>query len=335
MAAALSDRSEKRNSRGAGTGTADRASHITISASSGGVSPSRRCGLGRPHPRLLDVLARQPHCYILRFSLSFMAKPVALVTGASSGIGVELARLLAAGRYDLALVARSADRLASVADEIGRATGARVDTYPCDLAAAGGAIALWQRLRADGIAVDALVNNAGSGLHGDFAEQDVEAIDRMVTLNVVALTTLTRLVLPQMLERRRGRVLNVASLAAFQPGGPREAVYYATKSFVLTFSKGLGRELRGTGVTVTALCPGPTRTSFQATAGATNTVLAGFPMDSAAVVARAGWHGMMRGTAVVVPGLVTKLLAFAGQLPPRRLALEVNRLLLRPGSRPH
>jgi short-subunit dehydrogenase len=263
-----------------------------------------------------------------------MARPTALITGASSGIGVEFARLLAASGYDLVLAARSAERLEDVALEIRHQHGGRVETRRCDLASAGGATPLWRGLVADGIAVDTLVNNAGAGLHGPFVEQDADAIDRMVTLNVAALTTLTRLALPPMLDRRVGRILNVASLAAFQPGGPREAVYYATKSFVLTFSKGLARELRGTGVTVTVLCPGPTNTSFQAAAGSTKTMLARWcPMDSPADVARAGWEGTMRGATVVLPGLLTKLLAFGGELPPRGLALEVNRLLLRPSSK--
>jgi short-subunit dehydrogenase len=195
--------------------------------------------------------------------------------------------------------------------------------------------ALWRELTDEGVTVDVLVNNAGVGLHGVFSEQDVDAINRLVTLNVAALTTLARLALPDMLARRTGRILNVASLVAYQPGGPQEAVYYATKSFVLSFSKGLARELRGSGVTITALCPGPTKTSFETTAGATNTALYKWmPSMPAAAVARAGYRGMMRGSTVVIPGLLTKLLAFAGELPPRWIALEVNRLLLSPSIRP-
>src|SRR5262249_41781950 len=143
-----------------------------------------------------------------------------------------------------------------------------------------------------------------------------------------------RLALPEMVAGRSGRILNVASLVAFQPGGPLEAVYYATKAYVLSFSKGLARELRGSGVTVTALCPGPTRTSFEVSAGGTETMLYQLmPSASAAAVARAGYRGLMRGSSVVIPGLLTKILAFAGELPPRRVALEVNRLLLQPRTR--
>lgn len=263
-----------------------------------------------------------------------MTRPTALVTGASSGIGLELARLLAAGGHDLVLVARSAERLDQIARELGDQNGVRVESRPYDLSKPDAARALWQELIDDRVAVSTLVNNAGIGLHGAFAEQDVDSIGRLVTLNVTALTTLTRLALPEMLARRSGRILNVASLVAYQPGGPQEAVYYATKAFVLSFSRGLARELRRTGVTVTTLCPGPTKTSFEATAGATETALYKWmPSMTAAAVARAGYRGMMRGSGVVIPGIVAKVLAVAGELPPRRIALEVNRLLLRPLSR--
>jgi short-subunit dehydrogenase len=258
-----------------------------------------------------------------------MITPLALVTGASSGIGLELARLLAAGGHNLVLVARSAERLGQIAHELHDQTGVHVESRPCDLSDPGAARAVWQELIDDGISVNTLVNNAGAGLHGAFGEQDVNAINRLVTLNVTALTTLTRLALPDMLARRSGRILNVASLVAYQPGGPQEAVYYATKSFVLSFSKGLARELRASGVTITALCPGPTDTPFEKKSGATETALYKWmPSMSAGTVARAGYRGMMRGSPVVIPGVVAKLLALTGELPPRRIALEVNRLLL-------
>jgi short-subunit dehydrogenase len=256
-------------------------------------------------------------------------KPTALVTGASSGIGLELARLLAAGGHNLVLVARSAERLGQIAHELRDQTGVHVESRPRDLSDPVAARVVWQELIDDGVSVQTLVNNAGVGLHGPFGEQDVDAISRLVTLNVTALTTLTRLALPDMLARRSGRILNVASLVAYQPGGPQEAVYYATKSFVLSFSKGLARELRGSGVSITALCPGPTDTPFEKKSGATETALYKWmPSLSAGAVARAGYRGMMRGSSVVIPGVMAKLLALAGELPPRRIALEVNRLLL-------
>jgi uncharacterized protein len=263
-----------------------------------------------------------------------MTRPAALVTGATSGIGLELARLLAAGGHDLVLVARSAERLAHIAGELRDQHGIQVASCQRDLARPGAARELWQELIDGGVVVNTLVNNAGVGLQGAFGEQEVDAIDRVVALNVTTLTTLTRLALPDMLARRQGRILNVASIAGYQPAGPQEAVYYATKAFVLSFSKGIALELRGTGVTVTVLCPGPTKTLFDVTAGATETALYKWmPSMTAAAVAEAGYRGMMRGSGVVIPGIAAKLMAVAGELPPRRVALEVNRLLLRPLSK--
>ncbi len=263
-----------------------------------------------------------------------MKAPAALVTGASSGIGLELARLLAVGGHDLILVARSAESLEIVARELREQHGVSVLAIPQDLSIPGAAHVLWRRLLEDAVTVDVLINNAGIGLSGPFAEQDLDAVDRLVALNVLALTTLTRLVLPGMLARRRGRILNVASVVAYQPGGPGMAAYYATKSFVLSFSKGLARELSGTGVTTTALAPGTTKTNFERRAGASDTPLYRFVRGSSAkTVARAAYRGMMRGSAVVLPGFLTKMFAIAGELPPRRIALEVNRWLLHGGRK--
>ena len=254
----------------------------------------------------------------------------ALLTGATSGIGLELARLLAADGHDLVIVARGSKRLEEVAADLRDRHHVKVRCYARDLSQPGAARELWGELRRADIAVDILLNNAGTGLYGPLLEQDPEALARMLELNVATLTTLTRLALPGMRERRWGRILNVASLAAYQPGGPRMSAYYATKSYVLAFSKGLAMELDGTGVSVTVLCPGPTRTPFEQKAGAGTTVLyRRVPPMTAEAVALAGYRGLMRGSKVVIPGFLTKVLAFAGELPPRRVALEVNRLLLR------
>ena len=254
---------------------------------------------------------------------------MAVVTGASSGIGLEVARLLAADGRPLVLVARSAQKLTLIAQELAVQHRVRVETRVADLSQPDIAGELCRELRADGIRVGILVNNAGVGLHGPFVEQDIDAIHRLIELNVKTLTTLTRVMLPDMIAQGNGRILNVASLVAYQPGGPMEAVYYATKAFVLSFSKGLAAELRGTGVTVTTLCPGPTKTGFDVAAGSNeSTMYKRVPLMSAADVARAGYRGMMRGAGIVIPGMFAKLLAVAGELPPRRLALEVNRLLL-------
>jgi len=255
-------------------------------------------------------------------------RKTALVTGASRGIGFELACLLAADGYDLVLVSRASEELEKARQRLVE-HGVSVRCCSKDLSKAGVALDLWREVEGAGLAVDVLVNNAGSGIYGPLAQQDVSALSAMVELNVVALTTLTRLALPGMLERRWGRILNVASVVGYQPGGPRMAAYYASKSYVLSFSKGVSRELDGTGVTVTALCPPTTRTSFEERSGAKRSILyRRLPVASPEAVARAGYRGMKRGARVVLPGLSTKILAFAGELPPRRLALEVNRLLL-------
>jgi short-subunit dehydrogenase len=198
-----------------------------------------------------------------------------------------------------------------------------------DLSEPGAAGALWSALESAGVSIDILVNNAGVGLYGPLSEQAPDALARMVELNVAALTSLTRLALPGMQVRRWGRILNVASLVGYQPGGPRMAAYYATKSYVLSFSKGLGRELRGTGVSVTVVCPGPTKTPFEGKSGAQQTFLYRWvPAMAPDAVARAAYRGMKRQSRVVIPGLLAKLLAVAGELPPRGIALEVNNRLL-------
>src|SRR5262249_3935014 len=194
-------------------------------------------------------------------------RSVALITGASSGIGLELARVFAANGYSLAIAARDQGKLDAVAAELRSAYGVPVDVFVADLGQAGAADKLWATRAAANVAVDVLVNNAGSGMYGKFQEQALDALKQMQFVNMMALTTLTSLALPKMLARGQGRILNVASMVGFQPGAPLAAVYYATKSYVLSFSTGLARELRGTGVSVTALCPGPTRTAFEERAG--------------------------------------------------------------------
>jgi len=243
---------------------------------------------------------------------------------------LEIARLLAADGHRLVLASRNSKELESARQMFIERYGVSVTSYPTDLSKPGAALELWRAIESARIAVDILVNNAGSGLYGELAEQDPVAIEAMLELNVVALTTLTRLALPGMLERRWGRVLNVASVTGYQPGGPRMAAYFASKAYVLSFSKGVSREVDGTGVAVTALCPPTTRSSFEERSGANASRLYRWlPPASPEDVARAGCRGMNRGARIVLPGLSTKLLAFAGELPPRRIALEVNRILLR------
>ncbi len=257
-------------------------------------------------------------------------KETALVTGASSGIGFELARVLAANDHPLVIVARDREKLKAVAGQLQAEYGISVHVFAKDLSQPGAAERLWSDVSEANITVDILINNAGTGVYGEFQNESIDALKQMQMLNMVALTTLSRLALPGMLARKHGKILNVASVVGYQPGGPRMSVYYATKSYVLSFSKGLAGELDGSGVSVTALSPGLTKSAFEEKAGVSGTALYRFiPQMSARAVAIAGYRGMMRGRRVVLPGLATKMLAFAGELPPRVMALEVNRLLLK------
>ncbi len=231
----------------------------------------------------------------------------ALVTGASNGIGLEIARVLAP-THDLVLVARSAAKLETLAEELG---GARV--IAADLSDPS-AIA---KIAAEVPSVDVLVNNAGVGDFGPFAAADPDKTLGMIQLNVTSLTALTRAYLPGMLERGTGKIMNVASTASFQPG-PLMAVYYATKAYVLSFSEALSEETRGTGVTVTALCPGPTTSGFQAAAEMElSPLVANKKLPTSAEVAAFGVKAMNKGDAVAVPGALNKIMAGSVRFTPR------------------
>lgn len=249
-----------------------------------------------------------------------MSPKRALVTGASGGIGLELAKLLAGAGYNLVLAARSEDRLTAAAEQLRAAFGVAIETVAIDLAKAGAA----GELAARAPECDVLVNNAGFANSGAFAATPEEAMLDELHLDVVTLTHLTRLYLPGMLQRRSGRILNVASTAAFLPG-PHMAVYYASKAYVLSLSEALWEETRSSGVTVTCLCPGATATGFARRAGMESTILMRLPLADAADVAKAGFAGMMRGRRVVVPGLSNKLVAISPRFSPRRLVLWLSR----------
>ncbi len=254
----------------------------------------------------------------------------ALVTGASSGIGAELARVLAARGHDLVLTARGVAQLEALAGELTAKHGIRAEAIAADLADPAGAGRLTAALAERDLEIDVLVNNAGIGMHGAFAEGDPKTQLDLLQVNVASLTHLTRLLLPGMLARRAGRILNVASTAAFVPG-PFMAVYYASKAYVLSLSVALSNELAATGVTVTALCPGPTRTRFQTTAGVDRAKLfRGGGVMEAAEVARWGYQGMMAGKPIVVPGLRNRLLAGSSGLAPRTWTARIARALQDP-----
>ena len=254
-------------------------------------------------------------------------KETALVTGASSGIGEDLARLIAAGGRNVVLLARSVDKLQALAHQLSTAHGIESTVLAADLADGGAASEIARTLSARGIAIDMLVNNAGFGTAGSFASEDPRVQQDMLQVNVVALTALTRTFLPGMLERKRGRILNVASTAAFQPG-PFMTVYYASKAYVLSFSEALAEETAGTGVTVTCLCPGPTDTGFQSRAQIEKSRLFNLsrPMKSSDV-ARAGYEAMLAGRRLVIAGAMNKIVAQSIRVTPRALALKVVRFL--------
>jgi short-subunit dehydrogenase len=253
--------------------------------------------------------------------------PTALVTGASSGIGLELAQLLARDRNDLVLVARTRERLESIARGLSEEYGVRALAVAADLSEPDAPDRIAADLRTRATTVDVLVNDAGFGAHGFFAALPLSEQLSMIQVNVAALTHLTGLFLPSMLERRSGRILNVASTAAFQPG-PLMAVYYATKAYVLSFSEALASETAGTGVTVTALCPGPVLTEFQKRAGTEKTVLFTGPLAVAARdVAAAAYRGMLRGDPLVIPGIGNRALVQALRVSPRRLVTAISRRL--------
>lgn len=254
----------------------------------------------------------------------------ALVTGASSGIGLEIARRLAAQGDDLVLVARSAAKLETLAAELRAAHRVAVTVLAIDLSRPDGADRVAEAVRGAGLTIDTLVNNAGFGLFGKHVDTDLAAEQQMVDLNITTLTRLTKHFLPGMVKRGRGRVMNVASTAAFQPG-PYMAVYYATKAYVLSYSEALAEELRDTGVTVTALCPGPTASGFQDAADMHDSALVkGKKLPTSAQVAGYAVDAMNRGRRVAVHGTMNCLMAQSVRFTPRAVVTRLVAAMSRP-----
>ena len=244
-------------------------------------------------------------------------KKAALITGASAGLGVEFARQLSKRGHRLVLVARRKERLEELANDLGNARAVALD-----LSKANAAAKLMADVAAAGEEVEILVNNAGFGLIGRFAELDAKRERQMIDLNVGTLTDLCRAVAPQMIKRKSGGIINVASTAAFQPG-PKMAVYFATKAFVLSFTEALHEELKPQGVHVTCLCPGPTRTEFGEVAGFNgNGMFDRVAMESPEVV-EAGLKGLDKNHAVVVPGLLNKITAASTRFAPRPVVRKI------------
>ena len=242
-----------------------------------------------------------------------------LITGASTGIGLELARIFARNGHKLILVSRSKEKLLAAAKTIDSKDAKIIVS---DLTREHAAEVIFNELTRRSIEVDCLVNNAGFGTYGAFFDSDVEEQISMIQLNATALTHLTRLLLPGMINRKSGKIMNVASTAAFQPG-PTMAVYFATKAYVLSFSQALSSELEGTGVSVTCLCPGPTETEFQKRAGMDpERIKKSYGMMVSLEVAEKGYKGMMEGKRVVIPGFKNNLFANSVRFLPTSIVLK-------------
>ncbi|MBE9007915.1 SDR family oxidoreductase [Fortiea sp. LEGE XX443] len=252
-------------------------------------------------------------------------KQTALITGASGGIGYEFVKLFAQDGYNLVLVARSEQKLNQIADELKRKFGIEVKVIAQDLANPAAPEEIFSELQQASIKIDVLINNAGFAIYGLFHETDLTAELQMLQVNVMCLTHLTKLFLEDMLKQGYGKILNLASTAAFQPG-PLMAVYYASKAYVLSFSEAIANELEGTGVSVTALCPGPTESGFQKRAAMEDSKLvSGQKIMDAETVAKIGYDALFDNKPVVVPGLKNKLLTETVRFTPRRLVTKIVR----------
>jgi len=254
-------------------------------------------------------------------------RKTALVTGASSGIGRELARELAARGHNLVLAARSVDRLLSLAAELEQQHGVCAIPIRADLSAPNAAQELYAELRRRQIEIDILVNNAGFNVYGSFIETDHANELALLQVNLVALVSLTKLMVPDMVKRGYGRILNLGSTASFAPA-PFDSLYAASKAFVLSFSEALGEELRGLGVTVTTLCPGPTQTEFAERSGMTDTKIFKGRLANAQEVAAIGYKAMMAGQAIVIVGLANRLLVLSMRLSPRSMVTKIAKGLM-------
>lgn len=251
-------------------------------------------------------------------------QPTVLITGASSGIGLELARLFAKDKSSLVLVARRGDRLSQIAADLSMEFGISIKTIAADLTRPEAPGGILEELKQAGIVIEILVNNAGFGQYGTFADVDWKESLGQIQLNITALTYLTKLFLPSMLGRRSGRIMNVASTAGFQ-AGPGMAVYYATKAYVISFSEALAHELKGTGVKVTCFCPGPTDTDFKSRAQIEHSRLfkqVG-PMD-AGTVARDGYIALMQGRTLAISGFRNWLVAESVRFAPRKMVTAIS-----------
>lgn len=251
----------------------------------------------------------------------------ALITGATAGIGYELSKIFARNKYDLILTARNEKGLQSVKEEIEKEFGVKVYYFAKDLTNPSSPEELYKEVNAQNLVVNVLVNNAGFGEIGAFAEIELQKEINMIEVNITAVTKLTNFFLKDMLKRKEGKIMNVASTAAFQPG-PLMAVYYATKAYVLSLTEAIANEINGNGVTITALCPGPTKTLFQKSAKMDAVRLFKYlKVAEAKDVAQYGYNKMMTGKVVAIPGLMNKIGAQSVRFSPRKMVTKITRLL--------
>ncbi|MDB5099098.1 MAG: short-chain dehydrogenase [Cyanobacteria bacterium RYN_339] len=255
--------------------------------------------------------------------------PTALITGASSGIGAAFARLLAKDKHDLVLVARRADRLDALREEIVAAHGVKVLCVPADLSLPEAPAAIAAKVTEAGLVVDILINNAGLGKHGAFTTASWEIDRSMIDLNITALTAMTRQFLPGMVERKTGGVINVASTASFQPI-PYMGVYAATKAYVLSLSEALAEEMAPHGVKIVCLCPGPTESEFTAVAEFKTDITEKAPMMSAEAVAAEGISAFRAGRVIQIPGMMNALTALSPRFLPRSMVAKVTGMIFKP-----
>lgn len=228
-----------------------------------------------------------------------------LITGASQGLGYEFAKIFAKNKYNLILIARNKEKLQNIKHEIEEAYKVGVTIIVKDLSAPNSSEDIYQEINKQGAIIDVLVNNAGFATHGLFIETALQEEVDEIQVNITTVTVLTKLIVTDMIKRKSGRVLNIASTAAFQPG-PLMAVYYATKAYVLSFSEALSEEFKGTGVTVTALCPEPTNTGFAQHANLLNSKLFKNSANASSVV-ETGYRALMKGQRVAIPGITNKI----------------------------
>ena len=255
-------------------------------------------------------------------------RTTALITGASSGIGYELARVFAQNGHDLVLVARNRQRLSQLADELRDELGITAEVIAKDLSVATSAQEIFDELQQESIRIDILVNNAGVDVYGNFYETDMTTELQMIQLNLVALTQLTKLLLDDMRKHGYGRILNLGSTGSFVPT-PFNAVCSATKAYVLSFSEAVAEELEGSGVMVTVLCPGATRTEFQQRANMEDVRLLRFGAMEPKTVAEIGYSALMAGKGIVVPGLFNKAQVLATRLLPRKVMVRIAKMMLK------